>query len=86
MPRLKKGEAQRTHKEIIKLRATITKKEIREYFKNHHIENNYRAYAEYFIIDNRNKRHSSKIDNYEYVQTLHKAKIKELEEKIQSLK
>lgn len=29
----------------------LTKKEIRTYFKEHHIKSNYREYAEYFIIE-----------------------------------
>ena len=69
-----------------KEREKLTKKAIREYFKSHHIENNYRSYAEYFIIDYENKRLRDMINDYERREETYKKMNQENLGRIEELK
>ncbi len=86
LPKMAKGQKERTHLEIVKLREKTTKKEIREYFKSHHIKKDFRAYAEYFIIDYKQKQHNEEITHYEYRTETYKRDIKNLNDEIWTLK
>ena len=86
LPKMKKGQTERTREEFLKLREITTKKNIREYFKSHHIENNYRSYAEYFIIEEIQQRHRTRLRDDGYTIAIFKTKIKELEIEIDTLK